>query len=524
MKRLIVATGIYCPPFARPFARIGHAVLLVAAAAATPLAFAPYYHFWLMPCLFALFIILAQSRSEIAVRSAYAYGLVSYAAQFYWIHTALHDIAGLPNLYALPLTLLLPAYLALYPALCFWLLQRSRLSPTWRIGALLPVLWTLGEYARERLFTGFGWGALGYSQIADGSPLAAYAPIGGVHLVTLLCAICAAGLALAVRGYLRALIAPAFIIVAGFFLRGAAFTEADGSHAHIALLQGNIPQHLKWTEAERLNTIAIYHALLQQHPADLVILPETALPLMRQTLQKRYPGVLEQFAATAQANGSALAVGIAQYSKDGSGYHNAVIDLSRSPAEYGNHPPFYAKNHLVPFGEYKPLPALTTPLYRRMNMPLADFLPGGEVQKPLAFANQQVAFNICYEDGFGDELIASARHATLLANVSNMGWYGQSNAMFQQLQQSQTRALELGRYMVRATNNGVTAIINPQGRVIAQAPTDSRTVLHGRIQGYRGQTPYMRMGGSWPLITILIVIALVLPWRFVSIANPETSP
>ena len=524
MKRQIVAAGGYCPPFVRPSVSLVRTVLLVAAAAATPLAFAPYYHFWLMPCLFALFIILVQSRPEIAVRSAYIYGLVSYAAQFYWIHTALHDVAGMPNRYALPLTLLLPAYLALFPALCFWILQRSRLSPIWQIGWLLPVLWTITEYARERLFTGFGWGALGYSQIADASPLAAYAPIGGVHLVTLLCAVCAAGLALAVHGHVRALFAPVLIIVAGFFLRDVTFTDPDGSYAHITLLQGNIPQHLKWTEEESLNTIANYHELLQQHPADLVILPETALPFMRQTLQRQYPGILEQFTATARASGSALAVGIAQYSEEGSGYHNAVIDLTDPPDESGSNPPFYAKNHLVPFGEYKPLPILIKPLYRLMNMPLADFRPGGEGQKPLRLANQQVAFNICYEDGFGDELIASARDSTLLANVSNMGWYGQSNAMFQQLQQSQTRALELGRYMVRATNNGVTAIIDPQGRIVAEVPPHRRTALHGQIQGYRGQTPYMRMGGSRPLIVFLVIIALAMPWCLLLTTKAETSP
>ena len=148
--------------------------VLLLAAAATPLAFAPYYQFWLMPLLFGVLVWLTELRPPIAVRSAYVYGLVGYAAQFYWIHTALHDVSGLPNVYALPLTLLLPAYLALYPAACFWLLEKARLGRGWRIGLLLPLLWTLAEFARERALTGFGWGALGYSQIADSSPLAGY--------------------------------------------------------------------------------------------------------------------------------------------------------------------------------------------------------------------------------------------------------------------------------------------------------------------------------------------------------------
>ena len=125
-------------------------------------------------------------------------------------------------------------------------------------------------------------------------------------------------------------------------------------------------------------------------------------------------------------------------------------------------------------------------------------------------ANQKVAFNICYEDGFGDELIASARQASLLANASNMAWYGRSNAMFQHLQQSQARALELGRYMVRATNTGATAIINPQGRIVAEAPPDTTVVLEGRIEGYAGETPYMKLGSSWPLVLIMALAAVAL--------------
>ena len=174
--------------------------VLLLAAAATPLAFAPYYQFWLMPLLFGVLVWLTELRPPIAVRSAYVYGLVGYAAQFYWIHTALHDVSGLPNVYALPLTLLLPAYLALYPAACFWLLEKARLGRGWRIGLLLPLLWTLAEFARERALTGFGWGALGYSQIADSSPLAGYAPLGGLHLVTLACAGLGAWLVLCATG------------------------------------------------------------------------------------------------------------------------------------------------------------------------------------------------------------------------------------------------------------------------------------------------------------------------------------
>ena len=152
-------------------------LLIPLLAAATPLTFAPYYHFWLMPLLFAAFIRLLELRPDVRTRSAYLFGLVAYTP-FYWIHTALHDVSGLPNLYALPLTMLLPAYLALFPATAVWLWNRIRLNRWLHTGLALPVFWTLMEFARERLLTGFGWGALGYSQIADHAPLAGFAPFG----------------------------------------------------------------------------------------------------------------------------------------------------------------------------------------------------------------------------------------------------------------------------------------------------------------------------------------------------------
>lgn len=486
--------------------------LVVLLGAATPLTFAPYYHFWLMPLLFGALIRLIELRPHRSVSTAYVFGFFAYVSQFYWIHTALHDVSGLPNLYAVPMTVLLPAFLALYPALCFRLWEKFHF-PRWiKVGIVLPILWTLTEFARERLLTGFGWGALGYSQITKSSPLAGFAPVGGIHLVTFATACISAWLVLLVdnAGRLKNRLLPLCCGVAlctvGYIAQNAEFTRPDGSTNTVALLQGNIEQHLKWQEDQVVPTIQKYYEQLSKTRADIVILPETAIPVMRQNLPA---DVLNKFAAQAQSNGSALAVGISQYTSDGNDYENAVINLT----DYNTSDdkiPYYAKNHLVPFGEYKPLPAITNVLYRMMNMPLADFRKGGEGQAPLTMKNQRVAFNICYEDGFGDELIATARQSTMLANVSNMAWYGDSNAMYQQLQQSQARAMELGRYMVRATNTGATAIISPKGSIISEAEANTETVLEGHVKGYTGETPYMKMGGSWWLIGILSAAALLL--------------
>lgn len=490
-------------------------VTLTALASATPLAFAPYYCFWLMPLVFGGFIRLLELKPERAVRSAYWFGLVGYTAQFWWIHEALHGVAGLPNLYALPLTVLLPAALAVFPALAVRLWRGNGLARAWSVGLLLPIVWTLAEFARERMFTGFGWGALGYTQIADMSPLAGFAPLGGIHLVTLATALAGAWLVLLVNNKRRreqavALAGLAVLFGGGFLLRAQSFTEPAGEKVSVALAQGNIEQRLKFDPEKLPETFQRYFELVRSTKAQIVVLPETAFPLFWQDMD---PFIPEAFAEAARQNGSRLAVGVPVYTEDGLGYLNAMMDITDYRADTPAPLPLYAKNHLVPFGEYKPFPVLTERLYGLMNLPLAEFKRGGEGQKPFAMAGQQVAFNICYEDGFGDELIASAKQSTLLANSSNMAWYGQSNAMWQQLQQSQARALELGRYMLRATNTGATAIVSPQGQVVKLAAPDTVALLEGEVQGMTGETPYMQTGGSWPLIVVLAVSAALLRLR-----------
>lgn len=489
-------------------------VAVVLAAAATPLAFAPYRLYWLMPLLLGVLVLFAFLQHKRAVSLAYVWGLVAYTAQNYWINIALHDVAGLPQPYALPLTLLLPLYLALYPALTFWFLEKIHLSDTWRLLLAFPALWALTEWIRARALTGFGWGALGYSQMAA-SPLAGFAPVGGVALVTYMVALITAllvGLLLLRPLWAKVTVTAVgvAVLIGGQMLHQHPFTHPDGTRASVGLAQGNIPQTLKWDESAFALTLQTYYEQVAASRDNILILPETAIPILLQALPS---GSLSQFATTAQRNHTALAVGIIQASPDGKDYYNAVVNLSAYTPEQPDALPFYAKNHLVPFGEYMPLPQLTAPLYKMMNMPMSSLSAGGHAQAPLTLDNQKVAFNICYEDSFGDELIASAKQASLLANASNMAWYGNSAAMDLHLQQSQARALELGRYMVRATNNGMTAIINPRGEITAMAQRDTRQVLHGTIEGYSGQTPYMKMGGSRPLLLLFAELPILM-WAY----------
>lgn len=491
-------------------------LVLTLLALATPYAFAPYYYFYLMPLLFAGLVILTELRPQSRISTAFWFGLVSYTSQFWWIHTALHDVSGLPNIYAIPLTFLLPTFLALFPAIAFWLYEKQHLPRPIAVGFMLPLLWTITEFAREHVFTGFGWGALGYSQISEYSPLAAFAPIGGIHLVTLMTAMVSCWLVLVLRNHSwlqRGLFALAIVVVIyqAQILRPISYTSQQPNPVSVALLQGNIPQNLKFEDHHLLPTYRRYFEQVSQTKAQIVVLPETAFPQFLQHIDKK---IIERFADQAKQNGSALAVGIPAFTEDGKGHLNAMINLNNFNAQQPEKMQVYAKNHLVPFGEFKPIPQLTEPLYQHMNMPLSDFKRGGIGQEPFDMAGEKVAFNICYEDGFGDELIASAKKSTLLANASNMAWYGHSNAMWQQLQQSQARALEMGRYLIRAQNNGASAIIAPNGKVVEYTKPNIATVLEGKVYGMQGETPYMRLGSSWYLFyTMLALVAILMSYR-----------
>ena len=483
----------------------------------TYFSFAPYRYFWLMPLLFAGLIYLMIRHEHKAVRLAYCWGFSAYLIHNYWVYISLHDVGGLPAVVAMPMTALFPLYLALYPALSAWITRRMHtFSTSVRYGLIFPLAWTFSEYLRHWALTGFGWGALGYSQMVS-SPLSGLTPVGGIFLVTLATAFCGAWLAMLLLPQtwkIRPTWALGILLlcVLSGSLKNISWTKDDGSLTRVALVQGNVAQTLKFDpDYIQQNIQSYYDEIRQIHDADIVILPESAIPVLRESLPVE---ILHNFAEVAKKNQFSLAVGMIQLTPERNGYQNVVFHMTEEAfRQPENH--YYAKNHLVPFGEFRPLPAITAWIYQLMNMPLSDFSSGGKGQMPLYLGNQKVAFNICYEDSFGDELIASAKQSTMMANVSNMGWFGRSNAMNLQLQHAQARALENGRYLVRATNNGMTAVVNPQGKITALIPRDTKQILKAPIKGFQGETPYMKMGGSLPLILGIGCLLVVLGfWNF----------
>jgi apolipoprotein N-acyltransferase len=454
---------------------------------------------WPLPLLSlaTLFALLARTGS---VRAGFAIGFVwglgFFIAGVSWVFVSLSVYGGMATWLAALATFLFCALLALFPAAVGALQARWRVPPAIRLLVLMPVAWGATEWVRGWIFTGFPWLVAGYSQV-PASPLAGYAPLVGVYGVSYLLALTAALLAwsLTAHGKLAprawAVVAIAALGVGGQALRGIDWTTPDGSPTTVALLQGNIPQDMKWRPEVTLATLESYARMAAASPAQLIVLPETALPLFEADLPDTYRDGL---AALGRQNGGDVLAGLPTGSLAGA-YYNSVISFGSAPSQR------YHKVHLVPFGEYIPLKAVWGWVIEVLHIPLSDFARGAVDQRPLAIGGQRVAANICYEDAFGEEIIRQLPEASVLVNVSNLAWFGDSFAPWQHAQMSQMRALETGRMMLRATNTGVTAIIDAKGRMLASLPLFSAGSLSGEIQGYAGSTPYVRWGNA-PVLAV----------------------
>ncbi len=385
-------------------------------------------------------------------------------------------------------------------------------KPTVSLLLIMPAIWTLAEWLRGLLFTGFPWLTFGYSQ-APLSPLAGFAPLLGVYGVSLLLAVSAALLLLLwqSRWSKTGKLALGLLLVmwiGGALLRNVAWTTPQGEPLKVSLLQGNIAQDEKFEEDKLVNTLETYRRLAQSSDARLIVMPETALPLLRENVPEMYQQILGDHV---RKNGGDILIGA--FEKENGNYYNSVYSLGSAESQH------YRKNHLVPFGEFIPLRTLFGWFVNEvLQIPMGDQTSGGAQQPPLAVAGQKIAVNICYEDAFGEEIIRALPEATLLVNVTNDAWYGHSHAAMQHNQLSQMRALETGRMMLRATNTGVTSVIGVDGRILEMLPQHEEGELTAEVQGYVGSTPYVRWGNGGVLV--LIALMLLAAWKL----HRRTSP
>ena len=472
---------------------------------------------------------LAGRRAGHAAWLAWLFASAMLAGTFWWLFISMHFYGGLPAALTVLAVLALATALALYYALAAALY--ALLAPASALGRALVFagLWLLAELARVRIFTGFPWGEGGYAHI-DGwaRPLAGWV---GVHGLTLLAALVAALLPIWLTGWRQArrvhsagatrqALACAALLAAAWgvsCLPAATLAVAPGSVLRaplsVTLVQGNIAQDQKFQPGTGIqDALGYYGAQLQAAGTALVVLPETAFPLLPDQLPPAYWAALKQrFASGSQAALIGLPIGSQR-----EGYSNAVLGLQPGAPDYRYH-----KQHLVPFGEFVP------PFFRwfinMMDIPLGDFNRGALVQPAFEWQGERLAPNICYEDLFGEEIGAQftdpARAPTVLVNVSNIAWFGNTVAIDQHLNISRMRALEFARPMLRATNTGATAVIDAQGRVTHALSRHTRGVLVAQVQGTDGLTFHARwvsrfgLAPWWLLGGGVLLLAALARWR-----------
>jgi apolipoprotein N-acyltransferase len=469
--------------------------------------FAPFYAF---PAVFfslagLILYWLHAKNIKTAALQGFIFALGFFGVGIYWIFISLHTFGGMPALMAAFATFCLCAFMASFTALVGALAFLFKKNPIAHLMAI-AIFWALADWTRSWIFTGFPWLTMGYSQVPFG-PFAGFLPVVGVYGVSLITVLFAGLIASLFMQKFSLLTRRNFIVVltilwvSGIALKQVEWTKPIGKAFSVALVQGNIAQETKWSPEYAERTIDIYLTALKKSHAELTILPETALPILSHQLDHK---LVENIAKHAKMHLGNTIIGIVEYNPKSQAYFNSALSFGSDPTQH------YQKSHLVPFGEFIPLKTLFGWIYRDLlNMPLSDLSRGEKFQTPMQLAAQKVAVNICYEDVFGEEIIRQLPEATILANISNDAWYGKSYAADQHLQFSQARALETGRMVLRATNTGATAIINPRGKLLAHAPHDEETILTGQAQGYQGTTPYVRFG-NWPFIIFaFIVIALL---------------
>jgi apolipoprotein N-acyltransferase len=494
-----------CYALSRPASARVRAALALGGGVALAGAFAPL-DLWPLALLApALLMWLWQDATpREAARLGLLFNAGTFAAGTYWLYISIHGFGGAPLWLAFVLMAGLVGIMALYHAAlgyasARWLPRAG--AARWLIA--LPAAWLLVEWWRGWFLSGFAWLSLGYSQ--TDTWLAGLAPVLGVYGVSAVLLLGAGALAALVCGATRPvrLAALALLIVpwlAGAALCRVSWTHPAGAAVSVAVVQGAIPQDEKWLANNRDATLKLYQSLTEQAlGTQLIVWPESAPADTANDIVSYITHLYRE----ASAHGSALVMGVLRAEggadDDPTRYYNSVLALADRVS-------WYDKHHLVPFAEFFPVPHFVRTWLRLMSLPYSDFTPGAAYQPPLPAAHLELGTTVCYEDAYGSSMLADLPQADALVNVTNDAWFGHSSARYQHFQIARMRALEEGRYLIRAANDGVSAVIGPYGGVVARAPEFRPFVLVSGIIPYTGLTPYARVG-NW-LIVIVAAAAL----------------
>ena len=475
-------------------------VCLIAGGVLT-LAFAPYNYAGVAIISTALlFYCWDHASARTALLCGYLYGLGLFGTGVNWLHISINMFGGMNLAGALFLTYLLVAFLALYPAAAGYLSRKLHTHNTLTLPVIIPALWTLTEWCRSWIFTGFPWLNLGYSQID--TKLAAIAPLLGVYGVSWVVCVSATLLVILYQASgARKFIAVAVLAciwITATLLNRMDWTAPVGDEIRVALVQPAIKQRLKWEPEQQQRIVETQMALSDPYWGyQLIIWPETAVPMF---YHQAIP-LIEKMQSLADKYQTEFITGIPYMDPASKNYYNSIMVI-------GDKPDIYHKRHLVPFGEYLPFSRWLRPLLDFIQIPMSDFSAGTYAKPLIHAADIPIGVSICYEDVFGAEVIEALPEAQLLLNVSNDAWFGDSLAPHQHLQMARMRARETGRYMLRATNNGISAIIDEKGKIISQLPQFEPRALAGTIRLFTGTTPYAKYGNV--LIVSLCLLALVI--------------
>ena len=517
--------------------------MLLIVGALHSLAFAPYpLPAWALPyvqvaCLAFLARDTLQAPNAGSVAgAALLFGFGQFSVGLYWLTISMHQYGGMPLFMAIAALLLFAAALSLYgvvACLAAWRLVKNsvRLEPgiVILVALVWASCWTIGEWLRGTLFTGFPWLNIAYAHV-EGA-LAPWAPVIGAYGVAWLAAFASAALALTVIGRntgkdVQAATALALSLgtgLVGIALSHIVWSRPYGEPIMVRLIQGNVPQSEKFDPAHIERGIADYMMLARTPPKqegrepDLTVLPETVIPLLQDRV---HPQMWAQWIETARERNTTVLMGVPLHERQAEQdrYTNSTIAFNAETDVQDivqlRLPMRYDKVHLVPFGEF--IPTGFRWFVDMMSIPLGDFNRGAAEQTPMQIAGQNIASNICYEDVFGEEIIRSVRNdvgnggASILVNVSNLAWFGDSWALHQHLQIARMRSLETARPMLRATNTGMTAAIAPNGTVRAVLQPHVKGILDVEVQGTSGLTPYVRWANMPALLWSVLLIAVTI--------------
>ncbi len=466
----------------------------IAMGAALPLAFAPFGAWILAPvCLAGLFFCLEDARPGLVFVRSLGFGLSSFLGGTYWTFISVNEFGGAPLPLSIAAMLGLVVVLALFFAVAVTVAARYlHIGGAHGRLVILPAVWVVGEWCRGWMFTGFGWLSVGYSQ--TDTWLMGLAPVFGLHGLGMSVALSAGALLSVAVGARPGRTIGCVMLVAiwgiGWLLSGWRWTQPQPGFLNVAIAQGAISQDRKWLREQYAPTLELYRDLsVSAAGHDLIVWPEVAVPNVFSGARD----YLESVQAEVSAGGGIVMTGVLLRDAQGNA-QNSLVAMTPEPQ-------FYSKRHLVPFGEYFPVPGFARDWLRLLDLPYSDLGTGAAEQPPIEIDGEIIAVSICYEDVFSEELLPAFPEATLIVNISNDAWFGRSIAADQHLQIARMRAAEVGRYAIRSTNTGVSAVIDPLGTVVEAGPSFEPVLLSATVQGFTGATPYVGWG-NYPVMSL----------------------